>query len=144
MNLRLLAASIHADAAILRAYAETGSIRGAARALGTTIHQVQRVVDPVATAEHIAKTTERNRSRLPAEWQGAACSICRTRPGRMYCAARCDGDHCGEEATAQRLADYERYNAQRRKNNARATREQRRIEPKRSEEAMNSERRAIG
>jgi len=144
MNFRLLALSIHRDAEILRAYQETGTIRGAARVLGTTIHQVQRVVEPEKSAEHIARTTERNRSRLPVEWQDAVCEICRTRPGKMYCAMRCDGDHCQEEATAERLADYERYNAQRRKHNAQATREQRRIEPKRSEEAMNSERRAIG
>jgi len=144
MNLRLLAASIHADAAILRAYAEAGTIRGAARALGTTIHQVQRVVDPVATAEHIAKTAERQRNRLPAEWQGAKCSICHTRPGRMYCAMCCDGEGCGEEATPERLADYQRYNVARRKHNATATREERRIGRRRSEEAVNSERRAIG
>ncbi|MFA5053390.1 MAG: hypothetical protein WC565_04990 [Parcubacteria group bacterium] len=128
----------------MRAYREHGSIRGAARALGTTIHQVQRVVDPEATAEHIAKTAERQRNRLPAEWADAQCTICHTRTGRMYCAARCDGDGCGDAATPDRLADYQRYDAARRRNNAKATREQRRIEPKRSEEAMNSERRAIG
>jgi hypothetical protein len=144
VNLPALARQIHADAAILRAYQETGTIRGAARVLGTTIHQVQKVVEPEKSAEHIARTSERNRSRLPVEWQDAACSICRTRPGRMYCAARCDGDHCGEEATAERLADYERYNAQRRRNNALAVKEYRRIEPKRSEENVNEERRSVG
>ncbi|MFA5053514.1 MAG: hypothetical protein WC565_05625, partial [Parcubacteria group bacterium] len=94
--------------------------------------------------EHIAKTAERQRNRLPAEWADAQCTICHTRTGRMYCAARCDGDHCGEEATPERLADYERYNAERRRNNAQATREERRISRQRSEEAVNSVRRRIG
>ena len=144
MNLAAIAAGIKLDAEIMRAYREHGSIRGAARALGTTIHQVQRVVDPAATAEHIAKTAERQRNRLPAEWADAKCTICHTRPGRMYCAMCCDGEGCADEATPERLADYQRYNVARRKHNATATREERRISRRRSEEAVNSVRRRIG
>jgi hypothetical protein len=143
MNIPALAAQIHEQAEIMRRYHDLGSVRAVARELGLSVYRVQTVVAPEKAAEHTAKTNAKHHD-LPSEWAGAVCEICRTREGKMYAAMRCDGDHCGEEATPERLADYERYNAQRRKNNARATREQRRIEPKRSEEAMNSERRAIG
>jgi hypothetical protein len=81
--------------------------------------------------------------RTPLDWQGSACSICQTREGRMYCAGECDG-HCDTPATPERIAAAKSYNAQRRRNNALAVREYRRIEPKRSDEAIAEERRSVG
>ncbi len=141
MNLAALADDIHRDAAILRTYRETGNIAATAREHGVSEYRVLQVVDP-ESIEAIKRRVALD--KVAPEWAECVCEVGRTRPGRMYCAMCCDGLGCGEPATADRLADYERYNAARRRNNAKATREERRISRRRTEEAVNMERRSIG
>ena len=127
---------------VLRTYRELRSLVATAKALGVSKYQVRKIVNPEAAAR--ARPVGSNHYQAPSEWDGAQCSICRTESGRMFCAARCDGEHCGEPATDERLAEYQAYTAQRRKRNAKATREERRISRRRTEGAVNCERRTVG
>lgn len=141
MNLDALAADIHRDAEILRTYRETGNVAATAREHGVTEYTVRCLVDPGQADGY----RQRHKMMMAGpEWENCICEVGQTQQGRMYCAMCCDGLGCAEPATAERRADYERYNAARRRNNAKAAREERRISRRRTEEAVNMERRSIG
>ena len=77
-------------------------------------------------------------------WKVAVCEIAATQEGRMFCAMECDGHNCDAHATAERLEAAKAYTAARRRNNAKAPREERRYRNRRTEEAVNRTRRSIG
>lgn len=141
MNLDALAAEIHRDAEILRTYRETGNVAATAREHGVTEYRVLQIVKPESIEAAKRRVTL---DKIGPEWIGCICEVGHTEAGRCYCAMECDGLGCKDHATAERLADYERYNAARRRNNAKATREERRYRNRRTEEAVNMERRSIG
>lgn len=141
MNLDSLAANIHRDAAILRTYHETGNIAATAREHGVTEYVVRCLVAPGQADGY----RQRHKMMMAGpEWEGCICEVGHTEAGRLYCAMECDGLGCKEPATAERLEAAKAYTAQRRRNNAKAAREERRYRNRRTEEAVNMERRSIG
>lgn len=124
MNISRLAAQIHADAAIQRAYAETGNAAAVARDMGLSPSYVLRRVGPKRRKDG-HRFCCRCGVMLEGEPHYAKCDACAWQ-WREPCPAHClqhrgmsEGVMCGECVGEI-------------------------VEPRRSEEAVNTERRSVG
>lgn len=127
MNYDAMTAKLKRDKAIIQAHQEGRTYDQICAELGISHYTVRKALRPesVATKPSLAR-------KLPPDWEGIVCAIGETAPGRMYCAAMCDGERCAEPASKAMLEQFREYDAQRRRHNHHCSEEEARYRNRRT------------